>query len=140
MMIKEPESMDDLIFFTNRTDGRGKIKAWAYRPLCPKCKKGRLGKPMNEKGKVAIRAEECTCKDCGFTASKEVMEDAATLEIIYVCPFCGKSGDTTTSYKRKNWQGVPAYIFTCQSCQQKIGITKKMKVPKKKGEVDLADV
>ena len=39
MALKEPSSMDECIYFTNRTlvGGKGKIRAWVYRKFCPKC-------------------------------------------------------------------------------------------------------
>jgi hypothetical protein len=132
MLMKEPMSMDELIFFTNRSLGKGSIRAWAFRPLCPKCKTS-MGKPINEKGKVAIRAEEYACPSCKLRQSKEEAESSLALQISYTCPSCGKKGETTTPYKRKTWQGVPAFVFTCTACKEIIGITKKMKEPKKKG-------
>ena len=52
----------------------------------------------------------------------------------YECPKCGKSGTTSTEYKRKTWQGVPAFVFECESCHEIIGITKRMKKPKDKSK------
>ena len=37
--MKEPESMEELIYFTNRAIGKGSVKAWVYKQKCPKCGK-----------------------------------------------------------------------------------------------------
>ena len=37
--MKEPDSMEECIYFTNRNIGKGKIKAWVFKEKCPKCKK-----------------------------------------------------------------------------------------------------
>lgn len=131
MSLKEPESMEELVYFTNRIIDNGKIRAWVFRMECPKCKKGIMGKPV-EKGKVKTRAKEYVCPECGFTEDKLTHESKLTLNIDYVCPSCGKEGQATTEYKRKTFEGVQAYVFECKNCKKKIGITKKMKATKKK--------
>ncbi len=135
-MVTMPESMDECFYFTNRKikldEGEGNIIAWVKKPKCPKCKKGIMGKPVNEKtGKVKIRAKEYKCPECGYTVSKEEFDPTLTVEIEYKCPFCGNEGEAETEYKRKTWKGVKAYVFKCGKCGKKIGITKKMKKPKK---------
>lgn len=131
--MKEPESMDELIYFTNRTleEGKGKIKAWVYKKICPRCKKAKMGKPI-EDGQVKIRAKEYKCPACGFTEEKKQHEESLTLEAKYLCPECGKEGASTTIYKRKSFMGVPAYVVECQHCSANIPLTKKMKEVKKK--------
>ena len=125
--------MDDLIYFTNRTleEGKGKIKAWVYKKLCPKCGKAKMGKPV-EKGKVKIRAKEYVCPECGFTEEKTEHEESLTLEAKYTCPHCNKEGESTTEYKRKSFMGVKAYVVECSNCGEKLPVTKKMKKIKKK--------
>ena len=44
---------------------------------------------------------------------------------------CGNEGMTATEQKRINCEVVPAYVFTCDKCNAKMGITKKMKKTKK---------
>jgi len=132
MAITEPESTEGLIYFTNRTlDPDGKVMAWVYKAECPECGKAEMGKPV-EKGKVRIRAKEYVCPECGHTEEKAEHEEKLTLEIKYTCPHCSFSGETTTEYKRKSFEGVPSYVFLCEKCGRKIGITKKMKKGKKK--------
>ena len=135
MVIKEPESMEELIYFTNRTldDGKGKLKAWVYKKICPKCGKVKMGKPI-VKGEVKIRAKEYTCPSCGFTEEKKVHEESLTLEAKYTCPACGKEGESTTPYKRRSFMGVQAYVVDCSNCGEKIPVTKKLKDIKKKGK------
>ena len=133
MAIKEPESMEDLIYFTNRTleEGKGKIKAWVYKKLCPQCKKAKMGKPI-EDGKVKIRAKEYKCPECNFTEEKVAHEESLNLDAKYLCPSCGKEGEGTAPYKRKNFMGVKAYVVECSNCKAKLPVTKKMKAVKKK--------
>ena len=134
MAVQAPTSMDDLVYFTNRVHdidgGKAKIKAWVYRKECPSCGKAKMGKPVN-KGKVKVRSPEYVCPECGYTEEKKEHEDTLTVEVQYTCPYCGHSGEATTPYTRKTWNGVKAYVFVCDSCGKKIGITKKMKAPKK---------
>ncbi len=129
-MVTEPESMDDLIYFTNRKKDNLIIKAWVYKKECPQCHKAKMGKPV-EKGKVKIRAPEYICPGCGFKEEKKEHEDTLTVEIIYTCPHCSNQGEATTPYIRKSFEGVKSYVFECGKCGKKIGITKKMKATKK---------
>ena len=133
MKLKLPNSMDECFYFTNRTINSGSAIAWVYKPMCPKCGKAKMGKPVNAKtGKVKSRADIYVCPECGHEVNSKEFDETLTVEIQYKCPHCGKSGETTTLYKRKSFMGVPAYVFACEHCKEKIGITKKMKVPKKK--------
>jgi predicted SprT family Zn-dependent metalloprotease len=132
-ILKEPSSMDECLYFTNRTfdDGKGRAMAWVYRPECPACKKGRLGKPVKKNGKVDKKANYYECPECKHQVSMEEADNMLKVEVKYTCPKCGKSGETTTEYKRKNFLGVPAFVFACVDCGEKIGLTKKMKEAKK---------
>jgi DNA-directed RNA polymerase subunit RPC12/RpoP len=135
MSLKMPDSVDECFYFTNRTIDNGKATAWVYKPLCPKCKKAKMGKPVDPKtGKVKKRAEIYVCPACKYEVNSDAFDETLKVEIMYKCPYCGNEGEATTEYKRKKFQGVDAYIFTCQKCSQKIGITKKMKAIKKKAE------
>lgn len=122
-----PESMDECLYFTNR----GEILAWVYKKECPKCKKARMGKPV-VKGKIKNRAKEYVCPECNYTEEKAEHEATLELQAQYTCPHCGKEGESTGEYKRKNYQGVPSYMVECEHCGEIIALTKKLKVPKKK--------
>ena len=137
-MVTEPESMDELVYFTNRSKGDGKVKAWVYRAKCPKCGEGWMGKPIDPKtGKIKRRSEDYVCPDCSYTVHKDEYEPTLEIEIKYICPHCKHEGETTTQYKRKKVslldeetgkkKPVDAYIFHCDGCGEKIPITKKMK-------------
>lgn len=130
---KEPNSMDECLYFTNREDATvGKIRAWTFKLECPSCHKGVMGKPVDSKtGRPKIRSTEYVCNECGYTEEKAEHETKCTVMIDYE-HVCGHKGHATTEYKRKSWQGVPSYIFVCDGCGQKVGITKKMKAIKKK--------
>ena len=130
--------MDDCVYFTNRTIGEGKIKAWALREQCPKCKQGLMQKPRDPKtGKYKLRAKEYECPSCHFQAPIEEYEGTLTMSILYTCPKCKKSGELQTPFKRKKVKmfdeekgkdvTVDAVQFLCQHCQQKMYVTKKMK-------------
>ena len=144
MLEKKPESdaeIEKLVYFTQRKiSPNGHATAWVYRQKCPKCGKGLMGKPRDEKtGKVKIRAPEYVCPECGYSVEKKAYEESLTANIEYKCPKCRNEGELQIPYKRKTFQGVPSLLFECQKCGEKIAITKKMKEPKKKGAVDLDD-
>ncbi|MFH2028078.1 MAG: hypothetical protein ABIJ08_02995 [Nanoarchaeota archaeon] len=128
-----PKSMDDCLYFTNRTIGeKGKIMAWCLRPDCTGCGKGKLGKPIKKNGKVDKKADYFECPKCKHNMSLTEAENVLKLDVIYTCPECGKSGETQTEYKRKSFKGVQSYVFVCKDCGANIAITKKLKEIKKK--------
>ncbi len=90
-----------------------------------------MGKPV-VKDKIKIRATEYVCPACGYTEEKILHEKGLEVSVQYVCPHCEHKGEAITPYERKSYQGVKAFIFNCESCNEKIAITKKMKEPKKK--------
>jgi predicted RNA-binding Zn-ribbon protein involved in translation (DUF1610 family) len=133
MVLKKPASMEECVYFTNRTIGNGRAMAWVFRKECPKCKKGVMGKPLKKGNKVDKKASHYLCYACGYAESNEQVENGLVLNVEYKCPNCGFEGETTTEYKRKSFEGVPSYVFECQKCRKKIGLTKKLKETKKKG-------
>lgn len=125
MPLKKPESVEECIYFTRRQlEPKGSIMAWAFRKECPQCHNGLMKKPKKT-SKVYI------CPNCGYEEDVKAHEESLVINVEYVCPYCGHEGEATTEYKRKTWKGVKAYVFTCEQCKEKIGITKKMKDPKK---------
>ena len=133
-IIKEPENMDGLIYFTQRQLGtKGTARAWVYKGMCEKCNKGIMSKPKDPKtGKVKIRAKEYTCPECGFTIEKKAYEETLNCEIKYTCPECGNEGEAEVLFKRRKLDGVDSVVFQCGKCNAKLGITKKMKDRKSK--------
>ncbi len=131
MALKEPESMEELFYFTRRKlENDGWVKAWVYRPEAP-TGKGLLSKPVDEKtGKPKVRSN-IYVDDEGNEYPVEEINPTLKLEIKYKSPYNGEEGETTIPYKRKTYQGVPAFVFQ-DSEGNKIPITKKMKQPKKK--------
>ncbi|MGV8162522.1 MAG: hypothetical protein ACP5N2_04295 [Candidatus Nanoarchaeia archaeon] len=133
MALKEPESMDELVYFTRRATVDGTLRAWAFREICPKCKKSMMGKPKDSKtGKIKIRDKEYICPACKYAVPAQEYEDTLTLNIDYTCGACKKSGQIAVPFKRKTYMGAKAVVFECQSCKKKIPITKKMKETKDK--------
>ena len=130
MGLRLPESMEEVVYFTNRVVNKGAIKAWAYRLECPECKKGKMGKPV-EKGKVKSRSDYYICPECSYREDKKDHESKLTLSVIYTCPHCDQKGEIETPFIRKTFEGVKAVVFECGSCGKKIGVTKKMKKTKK---------
>ena len=137
MSLKSPDSMDECLYFTNRSIGEGYATAWVYRKECPKCKKGRLGKPIKKNGKTDKKAAYYECPACKYQESNEQVESSVKLEVQYKCPYCSYEGEATSEYKRKTFEGIQSFVFECGKCNKKIGITKKMKKSKKsKGKED----
>jgi hypothetical protein len=133
MALKLPQSMDDLLYFTNRVTPQMSLKAWVYKKSCPKCKKALMGKPLDPKtGRPKIRSTEYECPACKYSEPKVAHEESLQIEAMYSCPKCQKKGESSGPYKRKTYQGVPSYLVECSACGEKIPITKKMKDPKKK--------
>jgi len=132
MALKKPNSMDECIYFTNRSIGDGYAVAWVYRKECPKCKKPTIGKPIKKNGKADKKSDYYECKICKHQELNEEVEKSLKLEVQYKCPYCGNESETTIEHKRKVFEGVPSHVFECSKCNKKIGITKKMKRSKKK--------
>ena len=132
MALKKPESVEECVYFTNRVIGEGRAIAWVFRKSCPKCKKGIMGKPQKKGGKLDKKAGHYDCYSCGYQESNEQVENNLIVNVEYKCPHCGNEGETTTEYKWKSFEGVPSYVFECQKCKKKIGLTKKLKERKKK--------
>lgn len=139
MAFKEPESMDECFYFTNRTfDNSGYAIAWIYKPDCPKCKKAKMGKPIKKNGKVDKKALIYECPACKHQVNIEEYEPTLNVQIKYKCPECGNEGETTAPFKRKKFKGVDAYVFQCTKCKLDIPLTKKMKDIKKKAGKEAA--
>ncbi|MBT7902836.1 hypothetical protein HN587_03160 [Candidatus Woesearchaeota archaeon] len=128
-----PESMDELIYFTQRKIGdKGYAKVWVYRGACPECGKGQMGKPKDPKtGRAKIRAKEYVCPECKHIVEKVEYEETLEAECAYTCPECGKEGTGAIPFKRKTYQGISSLLFVCEHCSSKIPVTKKMKEKKK---------
>ncbi|MBS3143705.1 hypothetical protein J4446_02420 [Candidatus Woesearchaeota archaeon] len=139
MTLKEPQSMDECIYFTNRfLNNDGYVKAWVFKELCPKCKKSLMSKPRDPKtGRPKIRADEYVCESCGYKEEKGSYEDKLTCNVKYKCPYCKNEDETRVSFERKKVtrfneekqkkESVEAMIFDCSKCGKRIEITKNMK-------------
>ena len=133
MEIREPENMDELVYFSRRKTPEGRVVAWAFREACPKCKKELMTKPKDSKtGRPKIRAKEYVCGACNYEVPADEYEDTLELCVDYTCGACNHEGKTKVPFKRKTYMGVKSFLFECGSCKTKIPITKKMKEPKKK--------
>lgn len=138
MNLVQPKSMDECVYFTNRNTDKGKLKCWVPKEICPKCKKGMMGKPKDLKtGKPKIRAKEYECPECKYNVAMQTYEDTLTANIIYTCPKCSNIGEIQIPFKRKKVKmfdeelqkdiTADALQFQCQKCNEKINVTKKMK-------------
>ncbi len=127
MALQEPESMEELIYYTNREfDEGGQVLCWVKRRECPKCGKGLMGKPRDEKGEVKIRARIYVCPECGHTVDKKAYEETLSAEAKYTCPHCGKQGESVVPFKRKKIKGTDTLRIECEYCGKNIDITRKM--------------
>ncbi|MCD4666928.1 hypothetical protein K8R47_03930 [archaeon] len=139
MSLKEPKSMSECIYFTNRfLDNDGYIRAWVSKEMCEKCGKGLMGKPKDKKtGKVKIRAKKYHCPECNNIEEQKEYEEKLTVSIKYKCPHCGFESETQVPFKRKRIQilneetqkkkAAESIRFQCEKCKENIDITKKMK-------------
>lgn len=133
--MKEPDSMEELIYFTRRKLDSGKAMAWVFREKCPNCKKGLMSKPVDPKtGDVKVRAKEYVCPECGHSVEKKEYEESLQANIKYTCPHCKQEGAVQIPFKRKKIKGTDALVFECEGCNKKIPITKKMKAVKEKSK------
>ena len=131
MALEQPKSMDELVYFTRRKIGEGKVKVWVFCKECPKCGK-LMKKPRDPKtGKPKIRADTYVCVGCGYEEPKTEVEHSLTANISYTCPECNYEGEIAIPFKRKSYKGTKALVFECEKCKTKIPITKKMKELKK---------
>ena len=131
MELKEPQSMDELLYMTIREHEGFKARAWVFKEQCLECKKGLIAKPRNPKtGRPKIRAKEYECNECGVTFPKEEYEETLMCNIEYTCPECKNEGAIQVPFIRKSFMGTKAIIFFCEKCNHKLAITKKMKAPK----------
>src|SRR3989338_6569849 len=124
MPLRQPESMDECVYFTQRSldNGKGSVKVCVFKQTCPKCKKAIMGKPRDSKGKVKTRANEYVCPSCGYSVEKKAYEESLTANAEYKCPRCGGSGETQTQFKRKNIEGVQTLRFQCGKCKANIDV------------------
>lgn len=132
MALKQPESINELVYLTRREIGEnGKIMVWVYKQKCPKCGKGIMGKPKDSRGKVLMRAKEYQCPECKYTAEQKGYEETLKAEAIYTCQSCGYEGEAVIPFKRKKIKGTDALRFNCGKCNAEMLVTKKMKEVKK---------
>lgn len=123
-MLKEPESVAECVYFTNRIIKNGKARAWVLREKCPKCNNALMGKPRGENGKIKIRAKEYVCPSCDFTMGEEEYEDTLICNLKYTCPYCKHEDEAQAPFKRKK---AVVLRFQCKKCSKNIDITKRMK-------------
>jgi len=138
----EAKSMDECVYFTNRSIGEkfnGSARCWVFRQQCPKCKKAFMGKPVVD-GKAKIRALEYVCPNCKYTVEKQAYEDTLIANVDYTCPLCQFHGGMVLPFKRKKVEGVLTLRFPCEKCKGPIDVTKKMKEIKKKVKKGAAPV
>ncbi len=132
MALRQPESMKELVYFTNRDVGNGSARVWVFKQMCTECGKGLMGKPIKKDGKPKMRAKEYVCPECEHTVEKIEYEESLTACADITCPECGKDAEVEVPYKRKNISGVKTLRIICPHCDANVDVTKKMKVPKKK--------
>src|SRR3989344_1530174 len=99
MMLQLPSSVDECVYFTRRSLGKGKVAAWVPREICNVCKKGIMEKPRDPKtNRFKLRAKEYICTACKVVVPIEEYENTLTLCALYTCPSCSKEGDASVPY------------------------------------------
>lgn len=130
--LEQPQSMDELVYFTRRTVFDGRAIAWVFKKPCPECGEARMEKPINPKtGKKKTRAKTYECPECGYSEKSKKYEAGLEVNVHYICPHCQHEGDAVTDYDRRTYMGEKSFVFKCEECWQEIPITKKVKKPKK---------
>jgi len=134
MPLRQPESMDECVYFTRRTNPTGTIVAWVFRAQCPACNKGLMGKPIDKKGKVLKKSPNYICKECKHEAEKEAYEDTLIVNIDYVCPHCGSHAECQVPFKRikarildeatGKKKNCDVIRFPCAACKTDVDIIK----------------
>ena len=133
MALIEPTNVSDCLYFTNRTLGTGKVKAWVFKGFCS-CK----GKMQAVKPASALaKPKEYVCAACGKKVPTKEYEESLPMNIKYICPKCGNSSELQVPYKRKKIKifdeedkkekTADAVQFECGKCKEKMNITKKLK-------------
>ncbi len=126
MALQEPESIEDLFYFTNRVlqgKFKGFAKVWVFKELCPKCKQAYMQKPRRG-GKPVKSAKYYECPNCGYQEPAQEYESKLVANVKYKCPNCGFEGELQTPFHRKKVRGVLTFSFQCQSCGNVINIEK----------------
>ncbi len=125
-----PQSMDDLLYFSNRKLPDGvRIIAWVEKISCPACGDALMGKPVDEKtGKVKIRAAEFVCPACGHTEPKAAHLKKLSMQVRYTDTTGKNWKAATTEYKLRTWKGMKAYVFENEFTNEKMGVTKRLKM------------
>jgi len=139
MVLQEPSSMEECVYFTNRVlPNNGKIRAWVLREHCPKCKQGLMGKPLDPKThRPKIRSDLYECPKCKYSAPIQEYEDTLTISILYTCPHCNNKDESRLPFKWKKGKILDTETgkertanlikFQCSKCKKELNITKKMK-------------
>jgi len=126
MALVRPKSMSELDYYTRRDVDEGKVEVWVFKQKC-ECG-GFLRKPK-------LRATEYICESCGKSIPKSEYESKEVACIKYTCPSCKQTAEKEEPFKRKKVgimingkkKSVEAFQFECDSCGEKINVTKKLK-------------
>lgn len=126
MALERPKSMSELDYYTKRQIGDGHAEVWVCKQKCS-CG-GLLKKPK-------MRATIYICEKCMATVSKEDYTAKEVACIVYTCPSCKHTAEKQEPFKRKKVgiiikgkrKSVETFQFLCDSCGEKINVTKKLK-------------
>lgn len=127
-----PQSMDELLYFSNRRMPDGiRIIAWVDKVSCPECSKATMGKPVDPKtGKVKVRSAVYQCPGCGFEEPKAAHEKRLVMQVRYTDE-TGKNWKAAQApYQLKTWKGMKSYVFMNEFTGEKMGVTKRLKMKK----------
>ncbi|MDP6641851.1 MAG: hypothetical protein QGF74_00515 [Candidatus Nanoarchaeia archaeon] len=133
--MREPTSMDECVYHTIQTIGKGKARLWVLRENCLECGKALMSKPKDPKtGRFKTRSKEYICSECGHTEDIEEYAEKLNASIQYTCPKCEHKGELEVPFKRKKTKFFDemkkkevrklALIFNCQKCNEEIKVIK----------------
>ena len=120
MTIRRPKDIQELVYHTQRPlsrkredDQSGFCHMWVFKPNCPSCEQGVLGKPKR-------RAKFFVCSNC----SKEFAVEEVTLIALgeYDCPYCKHHGEFEQEWVRT--KTARKFSFKCGGCNKKLEVTK----------------
>ncbi|MBT3940918.1 hypothetical protein HOF46_02710 [Candidatus Woesearchaeota archaeon] len=126
MAIQRPKSMSDLDYYTRRVLGEGKAEVWVFKQ---KCACGGLLKKPKKKSPIYV------CAECMASVPVEEYEGKQVAGIAYTCPSCKHTAEKEEPFVRKKVgiiikgkrKSVLSFQFVCDSCGEKINVTKKLK-------------
>jgi len=118
--------MSELNYYTRRQIDSGKAELWVFKQKCD------CGGMFHKPKKTSL---VYVCDSCGAEVEKAEYEAKQIANIQYTCPKCNHTDGKQVPFNRKKVtivikgknKRVEACQFECDSCKEKINVTKKLK-------------